>query len=92
MHGELVEFEVNLRDGGQEAHVLGEACLVFKSGGVVEFIDVRGHCSPFSHCFVMRKQTFLEGNSKYNCVHVVPVFCQEWVPAKNIAQPILRAC
>ena len=37
----------NLWDGGQEAHVLGEASLVLEGGGVVEFIDVRGHTFTF---------------------------------------------
>ena len=39
--------EVNLRYGSQEAHVLSKTCLVFKRGGVIELVYVRGHC-PFS--------------------------------------------
>ena len=59
----ILQCEVHLGDGGQKAHILSEAGLVFKGGGVVEFIDVRGHPSPFHSS--MQKQTFLEENSQY---------------------------
>ena len=72
--GWLKHFLKNLRDGGQEAHVLGEASLVLEGGGVVEFVYVRGHTSPFHF---LGKQTFLEDNSQYDCANGVPAKKQD---------------
>ena len=71
-----------LRDGGQKAHVLGEACLVFKRGGVVEFVYVSGHTSSFY--FLCVNKPFLEGN----------IIVHQWLLpfVKNPTHPLLRAC